>query len=98
MATSAASPVITDAAASVNVSPAGFLTTWAAGATTYWAKVPARGLWWIRALRRRPPVGDSRADGGHHAGEVAARTGRFGRRSPAPRRRMYDVRASREVS
>ena len=43
-ATRAASPHITDAAASVNESPAGFLASWAAGAAAYCAKAPARSL------------------------------------------------------
>src|SRR6185437_13170733 len=42
IATRAVSPHITDAAASANESPAGLLTSWAAGAAAYCAKAPAR--------------------------------------------------------
>jgi hypothetical protein len=90
MATSAASPVITDAAASVNVSPAGFLTSWAAGAATYWAKAPARASPVVpstsspgaRSLTRPPTASTTPATS-------LPRTGRFGRRSPELTRPMY---------
>src|SRR5207247_11299157 len=44
MAISAVRPVMTDAAAQVKLTAAGFLTTWDPGATAYSAKVPGRVL------------------------------------------------------
>ena len=89
MATSAASPVITDAAASVNVSPAGFPASWAAGTTTYWANAPARSQVdpstsspGTRSVTRPPTASTTPATS-------LPRTARFGRRSPEARRPMY---------
>ena len=92
MATSAASPVITDAAASVNVSPAGFLTSWAAGTATYCAKAPARSQVdpstsspGTRSVTRPPTASTTPATS-------LPRTARFGRRSPEAQ--AADVRHS----
>jgi len=98
MATSAASPVITDAAASVNGESGRLLDDLGRRRDHVLGEGAGPGSGGSEHFVARRQVGDSRADGGHHAGEVAAPDRALRTRSPAPRRRMYDVRASREVS